>query len=323
MDITPLNNNKVYGHEEAKKLFLDAFNSKRLHHSWLISGEKGIGKATLTYHFAKFLLQHPFYQPHSLEIINHNHIIKKIEAQSHPDLIVINAEVKDNELRKQPNITIEEVREVIQFLRLTPSESSYRVVVIDGVEHMNVNAANALLKILEEPPQNAFIFLITSSPFKILPTIRSRCISVKLKALSLPEFNAALSQFNSSISLEAAEEIYKITNGNVRLAIDINNNLGINYISQIEQSLKSSATSNIIKFIEGIKTDQENWGLLKYIIVKFLINKIKLSLSNSSIDLEKKLDYFFELQRKLAEMEVFHLDKQHFLLATLSELDEK
>ena len=316
MVISPLINNKIYGHQEAKQLFLDSFQNKRLHHSWLITGEKGIGKATLTYHFAKFLLQHPLYQPNDLEISTRNSVVKKIEGLTHPDLIIIDAEIKDGEPRKQPTITIEEVRGVIQFLRLTASESKYKVVVIDGADYMNISASNAMLKILEEPPKNTIIFLIASSAFKILPTIRSRCLNLKLKPLSFEDFKTALEQNLENISPQEAEELYNITSGNLKLAVEIHSEYGIKFLKELEHSLNCNSINDILKFVENIKTGQENWSLVKFMLLKSIINKIKLSLNDSN--LEDRLNYFFELQKKLIEVETFHLDKQHFILSTLS-----
>ncbi len=318
MSLSPLKNNRIYGHDEAKRFFLDSFKSNRLHHSWLIGGEKGIGKATLSYHFAKFLLQHPLYRPSDLEITNINNVIKKIEGLSHPDLIVIDADTKDGELRKQPNITIEEIREVTKFLRLTPSESNYRVVIIDGADNMNISASNALLKILEEPPKNSVIFLITSSMFKILPTIRSRCINLKLQPLKFEEFSAAVKINIPSINAEEIKELHQFSEGNLKLAIEVYKECGIKALKELERSLESRSIGEILKFAEGIKSSNENWPLIRYVILRFTINKIKHNLNNNFVDSEAELDYFSALQKKLIEAETFNLDKQHFILSILS-----
>jgi DNA polymerase-3 subunit delta' len=313
----PIKNNIIFGHDEAKQFFLSSFKSNRMHHAWLISGPKGIGKATLAFKFAKFLLQHPNYNPEDLDSFTSNPVLSKVEAGSHSDFMTISADTKDGEARKQLIIPVEEIREINRFLRLTPSESTYRVVVIDGAESMNINAANGILKILEEPPKNAVLFLTVNSTSKVLPTIRSRCISLKLRPLSSQDFCKALVKRLPQASSDEIAILYNISNSNLKLAADVYENYGISFIQELKQVIHSSSFGAILKFAEKIKSEQENWQLLKYLILKFIAEKISHSAQNNINIIENELDNFTKLQQRLNEAEIFHLDKQHVVLSTL------
>jgi len=186
------------GHEAAEQSLLEAFNGERLHHAWLITGARGIGKATLAYKFAKFMLVNgnvgnggpslfgddlgpPTFD--TLDVDPENDIIQRIKAGGHGDLLTVerSEDTKKKVIRKQ--IVIDDVRKAHSMFHSTASEGGWRVIVVDAADEMNRNAANALLKILEEPPEKAILLLVSHAPGKLLPTIRSRCRMLKLSPL--------------------------------------------------------------------------------------------------------------------------------------------
>ncbi|WP_181404556.1 DNA polymerase III subunit delta' [Asticcacaulis tiandongensis] len=162
-------------HAEAQEqAFLEAVSRGRLHHAWLLTGPEGVGKASFAYRAARFLMGHDRDKSYGLLGMSPDDAdARLITAQSHPDLLVLEREEKDGKTRK--NILVDAVREVGEFFSKAPSRSAYRVCIVDAVDDLNVNSANALLKILEEPPERGVLFLISHSPGKLLPTIRSRC----------------------------------------------------------------------------------------------------------------------------------------------------
>lgn len=162
------------GGEAADVAFLNAFQRDKLHHAWLLCGPQGLGKASFAFRCARFLMGHErdgTYGP--LGMSPEDPDVRLITAQSHPDLLVLEREMGDTKLKK--NISVDAVREIGEFFSKAPSRSAYRVCIIDSVDDLNINSANALLKILEEPPYKGIIFLISHSPGKLLATIRSRC----------------------------------------------------------------------------------------------------------------------------------------------------
>lgn len=154
--------------------FISAYDRNRLHHAWLLCGPQGLGKASFAFRCARFLLGTTRDADYgALGMSPEDADVRLITAQAHPDLLVLEREMGETRLKK--NISVDAVREIGEFFSKAPSRSPYRVCIIDSVDDLNINSANALLKILEEPPHKGIIFLISHSPGKLLATIRSRC----------------------------------------------------------------------------------------------------------------------------------------------------
>jgi DNA polymerase-3 subunit delta' len=188
----PSANPVLFGHDAAERTLIEAWASGRLPHGWLIAGPPGIGKATLGYRFARFLLANPAAPEHglfaapppaSLALDTDHPVFRRVAAGAHPDLMVLEREIDQKKDRERSVITVEQVRAIGHFLHLTPSEGGRRIVLIDPIDDLNTNATNALLKLLEEPPENAALLLISHAPGGLLPTIRSRCRRLDLRPL--------------------------------------------------------------------------------------------------------------------------------------------
>ena len=173
----PRANPELIGHEGAENIFLDSWGKGRLAHAWLITGPAGIGKATLAFRLARRLLENnmPQCQRHG--------VFRRVAAGSHADLFTLERPVDSQTGARRGEITVEVARKVAPFLHLTPAEAGWRVVIIDGADKMNRNAANAILKIVEEPPANTVILMTCEGRHKVLPTICSRCRTLALRPL--------------------------------------------------------------------------------------------------------------------------------------------
>jgi DNA polymerase-3 subunit delta' len=169
-----------------------ALASGRMHHAWLITGPEGVGKATLAFRFARRLLAGP---AATLELAPTDPVFRRVATGSHADLLTIEREFDEKRQRMRGEIVVDDTKMISAFLRLTPAEGGWRVVVIDGAEHMNRNAANAVLKMLEEPPPQAIILLTCAAPGRLLPTIRSRCRRLALPPLADADMNAVLAAY--------------------------------------------------------------------------------------------------------------------------------
>lgn len=159
--------------EGAERAFLTAFEKGRLHHAWLLCGPQGLGKASFAYRCARFLMGRQSDGLGLLGMSPDDPDVRLITAGTHPDLLVLERESSEGRLKK--SISVDAVREVGDFFSKAPSRSAYRVCIIDSVDDLNINSANALLKILEEPPQKGILFLISHMPGRLLATLRSRC----------------------------------------------------------------------------------------------------------------------------------------------------
>ena len=158
--------------------------SGRLHHAWLLSGPKGIGKATLAYRMARKLLGGEALLSTSLDIPAMDEVAQRVEALTHGNLFVLRRPYDTKLKRFRQDIPVDRVRQVSGFFQETAAETGvWRVCIIDSADELNRNSENAILKLLEEPPSNTLFILISSSPGRLLPTIRSRCMGLELRAV--------------------------------------------------------------------------------------------------------------------------------------------
>ena len=176
----------IVGQDRAVGQFSDAWKRGALHHAWLLAGPKGVGKATFAREAATRVLADaagPPVDAPGLETPEDHRIAKLVEAGSHPDLRWLERLVNDKTNNLARNITVDQVRSLGDLFDLTPALSPWRVVVIDSIDDLEKSAANALLKMLEEPPANTIFFLVSHSPGRLLPTIRSRCRRLDFQSL--------------------------------------------------------------------------------------------------------------------------------------------
>ena len=186
MSLAPRYNPNFFGHEQVEHLVLQGMSQHKFPHAFLLQGPQGVGKATFAFRLARYLLSQgkgPFREVPSLAIDPTTALFKRIAAGSHGDLCTLTRRpLKDGALEKF--ITVDEVRRAISFSRKTPAECGWRVVIIDSADDLNKNAANALLKLLEEPLPHSAILLTASMPGRLPVTIRSRCQVLNFGVLS-------------------------------------------------------------------------------------------------------------------------------------------
>jgi DNA polymerase III subunit delta' len=187
----------LFGHSAAEGTLLAAYRSGRMPHGILIAGSKGIGKSTLAYRFARFVLSHPdpaardVQDATSLQVDPTNPVARRIAAQAQPDLLVIERTLNERgTLRNQ--IAVDDVRRTVPFFGSTAGEGGWRIVIIDAADDLNRSGANALLKVLEEPPRRGLLLLVAHSTARVLPTLRSRCRIISLRPLAQADVAAAL-----------------------------------------------------------------------------------------------------------------------------------
>ncbi|HET9160652.1 MAG TPA: DNA polymerase III subunit delta', partial [Caulobacteraceae bacterium] len=174
------------GGEAPDAAFLTALKRGRLHHAWLLTGPEGVGKATFAYRAARRLLgARPAPEFGLLGADPQDPVSRQVAARSHPDLLVLARETDDGKPRR--NIPVDEARQLPEFFAKSPASAPYRVAIIDAADDLNANAANAVLKTLEEPPARGVLFLVSHAPGKLLPTIRSRCRRLVFPAWPIEE----------------------------------------------------------------------------------------------------------------------------------------
>jgi DNA polymerase-3 subunit delta' len=202
---------ELAGHEPAEQAFEASRARGRLHHAWLLSGPEGVGKATFAYRAARRLLGAPEDPAHGVLGSNPDHpVSRQVMARSHPDLFVLERIGEDGKVRKV--IPVDEARGLSEFFSKSPASAPHRVAIVDAADDLNVNAANALLKTLEEPPAHGVLLLVSHAPGRLIATIRSRCRRLAFAPMDL-EDAAAFVRRREDVTEEAALRLARMAGG--------------------------------------------------------------------------------------------------------------
>lgn len=214
----------IAGHDRAVDQFRRAWDSRALHHAWLLAGSRGVGKATFARAAARRVLAEaagPLFDAPTFEAPADHPIVRLLDASSHPDLRWLERLPKEKGDGLARNITVKQVRQLGEFLNLTPALSEWRCVVIDTVDELESSGANALLKMLEEPPPNTIFFLVSHAPGRLLPTVRSRCRRLDFRKLDHDAMTSVLGAQLPETSPAERQRLIEFAGGSVGRACAI------------------------------------------------------------------------------------------------------
>ena len=312
--VDPINQLKIIGYDKYFKSFKGLFESNKLPNVVLLSGPKGIGKATFAYHFINYLLSYHEDDAYSLkdfEINSNNKSYKLLRDDIHPNFFLL-----DN-VSNESTIKIDQARSLLKFLNKSTYSRDLKIVMIDNIENLNLNSSNALLKALEEPNNNTFFFLIYNNASKILNTIRSRCLEFKF-FFNLPERKRIFAEISKTYNLK-----YDVNNIGDIFYYDTPGNLfkyfSILYDSNID--IINDKLSCVYYLIEKYKNKQDH-ELLKFasFFVEQFYNQLSLNnsqhLSNYNRNKFKILDFINNTIK-------FNLDKKNLLISIHGVLDNE
>ena len=295
MDSPAKETSNFIGNNDIQRFMFNSINSNKLHHAYLLSGLKGLGKATFAYKCAKYILSDSFKK--NMNIDNSEKTSKLIESDSHPDFIVLKKDIEN----EKSLIEIEQVRDCINFFNHTPILGVYKICIIDSLDEMNINSKNALLKILEEPPQNSLFFIVSHNKDSIMPTIKSRCLNLQFRKFSNDEIESFIKTKISNDEVYDLRDIIDLSNGSIGRALElikedsqeINlkvrklfNEYSDEYLYELENFLRRSNKLDLFFELSIIKIDK--------LIKEFALKEHKYE--------NKKIDKFFHIREKIQKI---------------------
>jgi DNA polymerase III subunit delta' len=232
----PRANPLLVGHEQAEAMLTEAMRAGRMHHAWLITGPDGVGKATLAYRFARRLLA-GVPEGDTLALDPAHPVFRRVAAGSHADLLTVERAYDEKRKRMRTQIAVDDVRRISNFMSLTPAEGGWRVVVVDGAEELNQASANALLKVLEEPPPRAVLLLVCTAPGRLLPTIRSRCRRMRLDPLRQERMEQLLETYLPNLPPDERGRLVTVAEGSPGRALLLAEEEGLAIAALVDEVL--------------------------------------------------------------------------------------
>jgi DNA polymerase-3 subunit delta' len=319
----------LFGHEGAERAFLAIYRSGRVPHAWLIGGEPGIGKATLAYRIARFVLAHPdpSHVPAaaSLALAPDHRTVRRIAVNAHSDLLALERTVGDTG-KLRTVITVEQVRRLTTFFGSTAGEGGWRVCIVDSADELKYpEGSNALLKMLEEPPPRSLFLLVSHAPGRLLPTIRSRCRRLALRPLEQADVVraacVALGARGDDPALMAAAAAAR---GSVSRAIALAGGPTLALREKVAELLRSlPATDPRALHALGDQLDRDRSLLEVFVgaVRDWLSARLDAEIGNLA-RLARIADMWERLNRSAREVEAYNLERKPLVFAVFGQLAE-
>lgn len=330
----PRETTRLAGHQAAEKILLDAYRSGRMHHAWIIGGEEGIGKATLAYRLARFMLSHP--DPSAPEVAAASSLsvdadmpaARRIAHQAHPDLFVLRRGFTKDGRNLMQEISVEESRKLVSFFTTTAGEGGWRIAIIDSADDLNTNSANAILKVLEEPPPRSLFLILSTAPKRLLPTIRSRCRTLVLKPLDDGEVFDVLKGLPGLTGETDPQELKRVSEtaeGSVRRAAAMlsDDSLALrDVLTGMLERLPVVDPAEVLALAEKVsgREGAPGFGLMIGLVQDWLHERLTLGAAKGDQRLAAWATLWEKTARTAREAEIYNLDRRPLVLAIFSDL---
>jgi DNA polymerase-3 subunit delta' len=325
--IAPAENTRLFGHDAAEEFLAQSYRSGKGHHAILIEGPEGIGKATLAFRFAHHVLSHPDPakaperiadpDPTALEF-------RQIAAGASHNLLHLTRPIDSKTGRMKTAITVDEVRRAGRFFAQTTGSDGWRIVIVDTADDLNRNAANAILKILEEPPRRSLFLVLSHAPGKLLPTIRSRCLPLMLRPLGDEDLLQAIGHLG--MAAEAGQRGVSESGGSVGQFLKLVNYGGLEIIEALDSILssKGGAQRRAMHRVADAVSQKDNDTLFDFFIDhvgELLVSEArKAALSGSTSRAASIADQHGRIAEWVAQSEAYNLDRKQTILSLLEDV---
>ena len=292
---------------------------------WLISGPPGIGKATLAYRIARYLLAHGARDTgaEDLSVPSSDHNAIQVAAGSHPGLLVLKRGINEKTGRLMSELPVDEVRRLAGFFGMTSGAGGWRVAIVDTADDMNANAANAILKLLEEPPGRAMLILLANRPGQLLPTIRSRCQRLDLRPLDQMSVAEALKRFLPDANAEERASLARLSGGTIGAALQLASGEGSELAAEADRLIENAATPDTIALLAlGDRLARMKDGLPRFsdFLVETLAARLRARARLSSANLERWTALLDRLEDNFSRSRGLNLEPRQTLLSAARDM---
>ena len=306
----------VVGHDDALERIIGALNSNKPHHAWLISGPKGIGKATLAYMVARRALAK------GSDSDRTNHLVF---SRSHPDFFVLELSMGEGRpARLKTEITLDDVHRFTALFSHTSSSGGWRVGLIDCVDDLNREGANALLKLVEEPPNNSLLLIVNHLQGKVLKTLKSRCLRLHLSSLNEGQMNAVLSQLplEHAKNSEEIRQAISLAGGSPGRAIELFGNEGAEAFARFLRSgqIDAAAKKEIASCFANRQTAAGGYRIFMDLMLDWLSREAAVQTRTAKSRLSANT--YSQLQNQILAVEGYNLDRRVAVIEAISSVQQ-
>jgi DNA polymerase III subunit delta' len=322
-----------FGHHEGEQAFLEGMRSGRLHHAWLIGGPQGIGKATLAYRVARALLDLQDRNRAGLETLDvpeDSRAARQIGAMSHPNLTVLRRAAGTD--KKGPSLTIpvDAVRRALGMFESTAADGGYRVCIVDSAEDLTISSANALLKMIEEPPPRSIFLVVSHAPQRLLPTIRSRCRRLLLRPLADKDVRAVVSSQGvpwTDVPDPVLNRAIELGEGSARRVLEMLDEDKVAFIDKVTgflDALPAKDDRQLLVFAESLarRDADDAYDLTLETVQRWAGERLQNGAGLGASRLAPMVEVCDKIARAAREIKVFNLDRRPFILELFDDLAE-
>lgn len=330
--IAPAENARLFGHDEAQDFLAQSYRSGKGHHAVLIEGPEGIGKATLAFRFANHVLRYPVPSEAPEAIADPDPsapAFRQIAAGASHNLLHLSRPADQKSGKLKTAITVDEVRRAGKFFGQTSGTESWRIVIVDPADELNRNAANAILKILEEPPKRSMFLVLSHAPGKLLPTIRSRCMPLVLRPLAESDLRAAIAHLGLSMAPEMERRVLASAGGSVAQAIKLVNYGGLDIIEAFDSVLAARGPQQrkaIHKLADAVaaKGSDTLYGFFMDHVSQHVTDMARRAASAGDVNRAFQLsDLHSNLMERVTVADAYNLERKQTVIGLIGDLAER